>query len=112
MGHIEEKTESYVTDPAGKHGARQGTRSVSHQLLTFRRLHIWELSKRLAIILKSSPWFWICCELQPNVMQILKIRAGGDGLELMQHNVSGKNNTQISAGWGWRKVLGYTLLME
>lgn len=112
MGHIEEKTESYVTDPAGKHGAKQGTRSVSHQLLTFRRLHIWELTKRLAIILMASPWFWSCCELQPNVMQILKIRTGADGLELMQHNVSGKNSTQISAGGGWRKILGYILLME
>lgn len=95
MGHIEEKTESYVTDtdPAGKHGARQGTRSMSHQLLTFRRLHIWEFSRRLAIILMASPWFWSYCELQPNVSQILKSRIGGDGLELMQHNVSRQNST-------------------
>lgn len=87
MGHSEEKIESYVTDPAGKHVARQGPRSMSHQLLTFRRLHIWEPSKRLALILMASPWFWGCCKLQPNV-QVLKVRTG-DGLGLMQHSVSG-----------------------
>lgn len=36
MGHVEEKITSYVTDPAGKCGASQGTRNVSHQLPTVR----------------------------------------------------------------------------
>lgn len=105
MGHIEEKTESYVTGPAGNRGARQDTRGVSHQLPTCRS-SIFGSPAKLATILQESSGSWGCSELQPNVLQVLKIRTDGDGLGLMQHGVSGQNSTSISDRWGQKKKLG------
>lgn len=36
MGHTEEKTESHVTEPAGKCGATEGHMGAEAQLPTFR----------------------------------------------------------------------------
>lgn len=66
MGHTEEKTESYVTGPAGNCGARQDTRGVSHQFPTCRS-SIFGSPAKLNTILQNSSGSWVCSELQPNV---------------------------------------------
>lgn len=103
MGHIEEKNchmSQIQLEDVGPDRA-QGHESVTAP--NFQKLQIWKPNKRLYIILIESPWLRGCCELQPNVIQVLKIRTCADRLGLMQHDVSGKTVFRSQLGMGWRK---------